>query len=436
MHDDQQDLPANLQAETAILGAILPDNNLAVEVGAKIQAEDFSLDSHQRIYRAMAGMLEERQAVELIGLMNVLTKSRELDAIGGLLYLAFLTEGLSQTPDVTNYLAIVKDKSILRSAMRIASDLLARAVDLREGGIELASLGASSFDLLMESGNADKAERSAVLTGAVEFLEEFTSRAAMDHNDTISYGSMRGLNAHTGGMFEGEVTVIGGASGVGKSSTMIQALVEAGIKGVPSVCYSLEMTKVQLIGRMASIISGVPYRYIRFPRTANPEQRAAVKHASLAIAESPMNIFDRAGMNLREIVASMKFHIARKGCKLAAVDYIQRIYVPAQGDVRLQVSEAAKRLAMAVKGAPAHLLLLSQLARKPDNALPQMKDLRESGQIENEAHVIALLWRCYNDASGDYGEEAKIVLPKSRFGFTGQVEAHFNRDFAIYEDVA
>jgi len=412
------------------------DNNIAVEVGTAVKAEDFSLDSHQRIYRAMVDMLEAGQPVDLLTLMDELTKLGQLDSIGGASYLAFLTEGLTRSPNVTAYLAIVKNRSILREVMYVANDLTAQAAEQRESGMELASYGAASLQAVMESGSADNAERTSVLTGAVEFLEEFAHRASMDHDDTISYGAMQALDDQTGGMFAGEMTVIGGASGVGKSSLMIQALVKAGLKGDPAVCYSLEMTRTQLIGRMASIVSGVPYRFIRFPRNANPQQRDAIKRASLAIGEWPMDIFDRAGMNLREIVASLKFHIARKGCNLAAVDYIQRVYVPEQRDVRLQVSEAAKHLAMAVKGTPAHLLLLSQLKRLPDDGLPRMKDLRESGQIENEAHVIALLWRKYDEERGDYGEEAKIILPKSRFGLTGSIDTNFNRDFATYQDAA
>jgi replicative DNA helicase len=436
MHVDQPDLPANLQAETAILGAILNDNNTMIEVAATLKEQDFSLDSHQRIYRAIADMVEAGQSADLVTVMDEMTKRRQLDTIGGASYLAFLTEGIPHNLNVTGYCDMVKDRAVLRAAMNIANEIMASAVDLSESGIELACRGTASFDALMESGSADKTEKTSVLQGAAEFIEEFAHRASLDHDDTMSYGAFDRFDVLTGGMFPGEVTVVGGASGVGKSSLMIQALVAAGRAGISSVCYSLEMTRTQLIGRMASIVSGIPYRYVRFPRTANLGQRDAIKRAALAIAEWPMDVFDRAGMNLREIVASMKFHIARKGVKLVAADYIQRISVPEQRDVRLQVSEAAKHLAMAVKGTPAHLLLLSQLTRKPDDSLPRMKDLRESGQIENEAHVIALLWRRYDEATGDYGEESKIIIPKSRFGYTGTLDAGFNRDYATYEDVA
>ena len=224
-------------------------------------------------------------------------------------------------------------------------------------------------------------------------LAEFERRRELAHDDTLPYGMMQDLDSLTGGMFPGEVTVIGGESGVGKSSAMIQAMLWSGRRGIPVVCYSLEMTMPQVLGRMASILSGVPYRFVRFPRTANPQQAIDIQAAAYRIAEWPLRIYDRAGMTIGEICASAKVEIHRRGAKLIAVDYLQEIEVPGQKDIRLQVSESAKRLARAVKNSPAHMMLLSQLARREDNAFPQMKHLRESGKIENVAHCIALLWR-------------------------------------------
>jgi replicative DNA helicase len=194
----------------------------------------------------------------------------------------------------------------------------------------------------------------------------------------------------------------------------------------------MEMTGEQVGDRMASIISKVPFRYVRHPETANASQAEEINRGYLALAELPLHIYERATMQLTEIVASMRYHILRKGAKLVGVDYAQRILVPNQKEVRLQVSEVAKQLAVAVKGTPSHLMLLSQLKRRHDGGIPSISDLRESGQLENDAHNVLLLWR--EGRQDEYGTAAKIIVAKSRFGFTGTVNATFNKDFAVFED--
>ena len=360
-------------------------------------------------------------------------RSKELQAVGGRAYISSLTEGVHRNLAIDEYIRIVKDKSVLRSVIGIAETAKGRAADQSETGLEIAAWTSSAIETLIETGMGVSEADSGAAMGTLGALEEFERRRNLDHDDTLPYGMMDDLDRVTGGMFAGEVTVIGGESGVGKSSAMIQALVLAGRRGVPAVCYSLEMTRSQVLGRMWSILSGISYRHVRSPRTASPDQAASLRNAAYRISEWPLHIYDRASMTISEIVASSRVHIARRGCRLIAIDYLQRITVPGQKDVRLQIAQAAMRLAQAVKGTPAHMLLLSQLKRREDNGYPQMKDLRESGQIENEAHCIALLWREYDKEQGHHLTNGKVLVPKNRFGFSGMVNTVFNTDTATFE---
>ena len=430
---DLETMPAAVHQETVILGAILLDSNVFADVREKLRCEDFSLDSNRRVFAAMERLANQDRVIDLETLPNELRRTKELAAVGGMAYLFSLTEGLPRRPVIDEYMRIVRDKTILRAIVAISSEASSRAYEQTDSALEVAAWTGSAIESLIDTGiGATEADASAA-SGTIPALAEFDRRRQLEKDDALPYGMTVSLDDLTGGMFPGEITVIGGESGVGKSSAMIQSLIWAGKRGVPAVAYSLEMTRQQLLGRMWSIVSGVPYRCVRWPRTATPEQMAELRSAAYRIGEWPLHIYDRATMSLGEICASVKVHISRRGAKLLCVDYLQRISVPGQKEVRLQMSQAAMKLSQAVKGTPAHMLLLSQLKRREDNGYPQMRDLRESGQIENEAHTILLLWREYDKEKGHFLEAARILVPKNRFGFNGMLTATFNTNYAIFE---
>jgi replicative DNA helicase len=425
--------PANVDAERTILGAILLDNEAWLEASEFIKAEDFSLDSHRRIFLRMSELANSERVVDIVTLANELNKNKEVESIGGVAYLASLTEGLPRRPVIDEYIRIVKDRAMLRSLITIGTQAIRRVEDQSEEALELISITESMLTDLIEGSGSMERGGIDVSNVTVEALNEFESRRNSSDHDSLPYGMPVELDELTGGMFEGEVTVIGGESGVGKSSAMVQAIVRTCRRGKKTVCYSLEMTNHQLLGKIWSIESGVPYRFIRFPKIASEEQANLVRSAAMRVAEWPLKIYDRGGMTLSEIISTARLHIKRHDARLIAIDYLQRITVIGPKDERLKVAEASKKIADLVKNTRCHALLLSQLRRREDNTIPTKSDLRESGQIENDAHCILLFWREYDKEKGDYMENGLIVIPKQRFGFTGNVKTVFNRDYAIYE---
>jgi len=426
-------LPMNEHAEKTILGAVLLDNNALLEASEVLCSDDFAYDSHRRIFHAMVGLVDGQKSVDLVTLVNELSRRKEIDAIGGVAYLASLTEGLPRRPVIAEYIDIVKDRAMLRELMRVSGAMADRAQDQSEPALDIASWAGEKIGSIVEGAGSVDRVSTDVSEATMAALNEFESRRQAESDETLSYGMTPEMDELTGGMFAGEVTVVGGESGVGKSSALAQALIRTGRNGYPSVCYSLEMTKSQLLGKMWSIVAEVPYRFVRFPRTATEEQVRRIRSAALEIAEWPLDIYDRGGMSLNEILATARLHIKRKGVRFVGVDYLQRITVPGNKDERLKVAECSKRLADLIKGTGAHLMLLSQLRRRDDNSFPTMRDLRESGQIENDAHCIALLWREYDKEKGYHSTSGMIVVPKQRFGFTGNVKTKFNTDFATFE---
>src|ERR1700677_210561 len=425
--------PNCVEGERNILGSVLLNQYYLLEAEDKISPDDFFLDSHRLIFRRMCDINRQDRGIDFETLAQELDSHKELSSVGGRSYIIDLTSGLPRRPVIEDHIRLMKDFSVLRSLLSIAGSTQARAYDHGESAMEIAAWTDSAIQTLIETGRAPTDASSGAAEASIEFLDEFERRANLQEDDTISYGLMPEFDGLTGGMFPGEVTVIGGESGVGKSSAMIQALVFSGKRGIPSVCYSLEMTRAQVLGRICSVISRVPYRFIRFPQTANLEQRRDIRAAAYRIGEWPMQTFDQSGMTIGEIVASARIQIKRKGARLICVDYLQEIEVPGIKEERLKVSEAAKRLARVVKGTPAHMLMLSQLARREDNGIPQMKQLRESGKIENVAHCIALLWREFDRERGHHLTTGKVVVPKNRFGYTGNVDTIFNSDYAIFQ---
>jgi replicative DNA helicase len=425
--------PSNTDAERTILGAILLDSNAILEAGETLVADDFSLDSHRRIFLRMSELNDAGTTIDIVTLAEQLSRFKEIEHVGGVSYLASLTEGLPRRPVIEDYIRIVKDKSIVRRLMAVANDLLTKTSDQSEDALGIASWAQVEIGSLIEKAGSIGGDSIDLGQATVQALDEFESRRTMAGASWLSYGMLRGLDELTGGMFDGEVTVVGGESGVGKSSAMVQGIVRTAQEGHPVVCYSLEMTKSQLLGKIWSILSGVPYKFIRWPHSATEEQAHQIRVAARKVAQWPLSIYDRGGMTLAEILGTARLHIKRHNARLMCVDYLQRITVNGFKDERLKIAEASRKLADLVKSTKCHLMLLSQLRRREDNSFPNMRDLRESGQIENDAHCIVLLWREFDKDRGCFGTNGMVIIPKQRFGFTGNVKTIFNKDLVVFE---
>jgi replicative DNA helicase len=444
-------MPANIDAERTILGAILLDNAAHSEAAEKLEPDDFSLDSHRRIFLRMSELINSQRAVDIVTLSNELARFKEIETVGGVAYLASLTEGLPLRPVIDEYIRIVKDKSLLRRLMAICSAAIARAADQSETALEV--LGAAETELLEVS------ERG--VTHGFQSLDQIVAHSFGSIDNLYKESrEVTGLATHytvldqmTSGLQKGELVIIAARPSMGKTALAINIAQNAAVqsKAIAAV-FSLEMSKESLLRRMLSSQSGVDQRKLQTGFLGR-DDHGKLQHALEQLVEAPLFIDDTAGISLAEMRAkARRLKQNSGGLDLIVVDYLQLMSatLPSAGGKRYEnrtqeVSAISRGLKALAKELNVPVIALSQLSRaserRGDDKRPMLSDLRESGSIEQDADVVAFIHReSYYNRDEEMSQEDKarseIILAKQRNGPTGTVHLNFNSNCTRFSNPA
>jgi replicative DNA helicase len=244
------------------------------------------------------------------------------------------------------------------------------------------------------------------------------------------------LDILTRGLQKGEITLVGARSGVGKSCLMGQAAIANCSQGVPVMVISIEMNREQILRRLMAAISGVPFPRLKDSKWATDAEMASAAEATHLISTWPLQIVDDSAITIEKLTATARLAIRREGVKLVAVDYCQIVSATGR-DERLRVAAVSRGLTRLAKDEGVPVLALSQLARADrsnPNRRPAMSDLRESSQLENDAHVIALLHREWDANEGRLSSDGELIVAKQRSGETGALPVTFNRRSLVFEE--
>jgi replicative DNA helicase len=442
-------LPANIDAEKTILGAILLDNAAHAEAAEKLESDDFSLDSHRRIFLRMSELMDAQRAVDIVTLANELSRFKEVEAIGGVAYLASLTEGLPRRPVIEEYIRIVKDKSLLRKLMGICSMAIARAADQGETALEV--LGAAEAQLMQVTEKG--------ITSGFQSLDQIVQHSfgtidnlyKQSREVTGLATGFRQLDIMTSGLQKGELIIIAARPSMGKTALAINIAENAAVTSKATVAvFSLEMSKESLLRRMLASQAWVDQRKLQTGFLGREDQ-VKLQNALGQLVESHLYIDDTAGISLAEMRAkARRLKQNAGGLDLIVVDYLQLMSatLPSSGrknyENRTQeVSAISRGLKALSKELDVPVVALSQLSRaserRGDDKRPMLSDLRESGSIEQDADVVAFIHReAYYDRSEEKSEDEKakseIILAKQRNGPTGTVHLNFVARFTRFDD--
>jgi replicative DNA helicase len=443
-------MPANLDAEKTILGAILLDNAAHSEAAERLESDDFSLDSHRRIFLRMTELMNAQRAVDIVTLANELARNKEIEAVGGVAYLASLTEGLPLRPVIEEYIRIVKDKSLLRKLMAICSAAIARAADQSETALEV--LGAAESQLLEVSEKG--------ITHGLQPLDQIVANSFGTIDNLYKQSrEVTGLATHftdldrlTSGFQKGELIIIAARPSMGKTALAINIAQNAGIRGKAKVAvFSLEMSKESLLRRMLASQAGVDQRKLQTGFLGREDQ-TKLQHALEQLVEAPLYIDDSAGISLAEMRAkARRLKQNSGGLDLIVVDYLQLMSatLPSAGGKRYEnrtqeVSAISRGLKALAKELDVPVVALSQLSRaserRGEDKRPMLSDLRESGSIEQDADVVAFIHReSYYNRTEEMTESDKakseIIIAKQRNGPTETVHMYFNARYTRFEGV-
>jgi len=442
-------LPANIDAEKTILGAILLDNAAHSEAAERLEPDDFSLDSHKRIFLRMSELMNEQRAVDIVTLANELARAKEIESVGGVAYLASLTEGLPMRPVIEDYIRIVKDKSLLRKLMLICSAAIARAADQSETALEVLDAAESQLLEVSEKG----------ITRGLEALDQIVQKSFGSIDNLYKQSrevtglatEFTELDRMTSGLQKGELVIIAARPSMGKTAFAINIAENAAIKSKATVAvFSLEMSKESLLRRMLASQAWVDQRKLQTGFLGREDQER-LQNALEQLVESRLFIDDSAGISLAEMRAkARRLKQTTGGLDMIVVDYLQLMSatLPSAGGKRYEnrtqeVSAISRGLKALAKELDVPVVALSQLSRaserRGDDKRPMLSDLRESGSIEQDADVVAFIHReaYYNrDEEQSESDRAKseIIIAKQRNGPTGTVHLNFISRFTRFEN--
>jgi len=439
----ERTLPHNLEAERSVLGAILLHNdtfNLAAEV---IDAGDFFREAHRRIFDKMVRLAERGEAIDFVTLKEELSKSGDLDEVGGPAYIAALVDGVPRSTNVAHYARIIKEKATLRNLIFSANKILATAYDAEEdadvildeaehaifaiaddkigdGFVSLKTLAQSSLDTI-EALHARKELITGVPTGFTD-LDEMTS-----------------------GLQPSDLVIIAARPSMGKTSLVMNIAQHVGTKtGMTVGIFSLEMSKEQLFLRMLTAEARIDAHRLRGGFLGERDW-GKLSQAIGTLSEAKIFIDDSASIGVLEMRAKCRRLSSQHGLHLIIVDYIQLMQGRGRFENRtLEVASISRSLKGLAKELHVPVVVLSQLSRAPESRSdhrPQLSDLRESGALEQDADVVAFIYReeQYADKNAppsDAQGVAEIIVGKQRNGPTGVVKLAFIREFTRFENLA
>jgi replicative DNA helicase len=440
-------LPASVHTEIAILGAMLIDGVAISDATAKLRAEDFSLDSHQRVYRAMLDMMAKGHGIDLTTVRAELERRREIDSIGGPAYLAYLSEGIPRNFNIESYVQIVKDKSLLRQLMGIFHDGAIRAADQGEDAItvlgDVEALLADVADSAIQRGLAGIGEIVASSFGSIDKLYEQGREITGLATHYTEFDRM------TSGLQESELIIVGARPSMGKTALAMNIAQNAAVHdGKVVAVFSLEMSKESLLRRLLASEALVNSRKIQtgfLPK----EDKGKLLSALERLMESKLFIDDTPGITLPEMRAKARRLKQQEGrLDLIVIDYLQLMVGTSSTGKKSfenrtqEVSSISRGLKALAKEMKVPVIAAAQLSRSNEQRTgdkkPLLSDLRESGSIEQDADVVAFIHReeYYDRDNEDIKGQAEIIIAKQRNGPTGTVKLAYLADYTRFENLA
>jgi replicative DNA helicase len=439
----EQLLPDNLDAERFVLGAIMSSDNAFMNAAGTLTADDFSLEKHKRIFLRMSELHERGEKIDRVTLANELMKQGQLQSVDGLSYLVSLDDGLPQLHNLDSYVTIVKEKALLRRIITVSQDTINRCVASEEDPKQI--LGAVE-EALMKLG--DVQSKNALNTPA-QIINSYEGgiNAFLDTSKRIkgiSTGFLK-FDEMTGGLREGELFILAARPAMGKTALALNIAqhVAGNTKNPKAVAvFSLEMSKESLLTRMICASARVDQQRFR-AGYLNAEERAALQHALYSIVESPLYLDDSAAINLMDVHAKLRRLQAEQELGLVVIDYMQLMQGRGRFENRVQeISSLSRGLKLMSKELRVPFLVLSQLSRAPETRpgdhRPMLSDLRESGSIEQDADLVAFIFReeVYRPDKESLKGTAELILAKQRNGPTGRVKLAFLNRYTKFENLS
>ncbi len=430
-------LPFNQEAERAVLGALLLNDERLHEVIGILHCDDFYVPAHRLIYQAMGELAHERKRMDLITLQDRLDKQGVLPATGGMSYLIALQEDIPAMGLLEHHAKLIKEKSILRELIHGATAIITNCYAQNDKGIEavLDEAERSIFNLSARRSGASFVQLNIWIKRTFKTLTDIKSSAKDITGISSGY---RKLDEMVAGFQNGDLIVLAARPSMGKTALALSLANHAARAGHSVGFFSLEMSAEQLTVRLLAGEARVSQYAIR-NAMINSDQWIAITHVAAHLAERKIFIDDTASQSIMDIRAKARRLRQEHGLQFLVIDYLQLIHSYRKHENRHQeVSEISRSLKALSKELHIPIIALSQLSRAVDSRVdkrPLLSDLRESGAIEQDADLIMFLYRdCVYNPHSENPALAELILGKHRNGPTGTIYMNYQREFTLFED--
>ncbi len=426
--DPPKSLPHSEESERAVLAAVLLDPRVLPTISGRLRAEDFYLDKHRILYDAMLAIQDTDKEIDLRTLQAKLEHQQNLDKVGGMAYIASLDLDLPDLGRIETYVELVKERSVRRRLIEASGQIVRDCLD---GGVDadeaLARAEQSVFALGEEAVQKGFVAIGPILHDTLEDLEERPGATLIGvPTGFIDFDRM------THGLNRGNLIIIAGRPGMGKTSLALNMAAHVALREKRGAAiYSLEMSQQELALRVLCSESNVPFSSLRKGHLSQNQWQRIIQAARNA-SDAPLYIDDSPNPTLLEVASKARRLKAEKGIDLLILDYLQLMQAGGKYENRnLEIAAISRGMKQLAKELDMPVIALSQLSRAPERRgsdhRPQLSDLRESGSIEQDADLVAFVYRdeIYNPDDEEAKNMAELIVAKHRNGATGTVDLVF-----------
>ena len=433
--------PQNVEAEESILSAILIDNHTLLDVLEILSAEDFYKTAHQQIYTAIVELFDRNEPVDLITLSNYLKEKNQIEKIGGAAYLSELVDSVPMAVNARHYAEIVHGKACLRRLIEKANIITKRCYEDQGNIDEVVDFAeASIFEVSENRSHQSYYPLSKMIEDNIDALEERQGSRSLITGVPTGFTL---FDHKTSGLQNSDLIIIAARPGMGKTAFALNIARNAALgPGIPVAIFSLEMSREQLSMRMLSSEARLDSTRLR-SGFISQDNWLHITEAAGTLSNAPVFIDDTPTLTAMEVRAKARRLKLDKNIGLVIIDYLQLMQGRRSAERRdLEISEISRSLKALAKELSIPVLALSQLNRmleQRSDKRPQLSDLRESGALEQDADVVAFIYRdeVYNkDENNPNRGKAEIIIAKQRNGPIGTVPLVFLASYTRFENAA
>lgn len=434
--------PQNAEAEASLLGALLIDSEAIVKIADNLSAADFFDKKNERIYEAMLQLYENHEAIDVLTLSDKLKNNGQLDSIGGPGYLTELTNFVPTAAHVEQYADIVAQKAMRRRLIAASKEIVDLGHDeskqlralIEEAEVKL-------FEVSQQHIKQDVISLEAVLAESFDRLDDLHKDKAKIRGIPTGF---KDIDSTLAGFQRSDLIILAARPSMGKTAMALNFAHNVAVQaGQPVLIFSLEMSKEQLVDRLLSIESGVDAWALRTGNLTDTDFEK-IGHAMGTLSEAQIFIDDSPGITMSDLRTKARREAHRHPLGLIIVDYLQLMSGSSRfgGDYSNRVQEISE-ISRGLKGVARELnvpvLALSQLSRSVESRspqIPQLADLRESGSIEQDADVVAFIYREeYYNPETDRKKLTDVFIKKHRNGPVGNIELYFDNEKQRFRSV-